>query len=369
MNSFAIEQIVGRSAWTERVHKRIVQVAKYRYSVLISGPSGTGKELVARAIHSHGSRKDKPFIPVNCAAIPGGLFNSQLFGHVKGAFTGAEYAALGCFRAADGGTIFLDEVGELDLGSQAKLLRVLQERQVVPVGSHDGVPVDVRVIAATNRKLSDEVRAGKFRLDLYYRLNVLSVQTLGLKDRVEDVEILTNHFLAKTAVEVGGAIKRLSASALAMLQSYTWPGNVRELQNLIEQAVVFSEGSVIGPEAFASIMEANYDLCGLPVDTAGPMPPVRARAPMPVSDLDSIPAAEPPLTGKWQTLEEMEADHIRRALDETFFNYSAAARLLAIDRKQLSRKVKRHGLVKPKGCPESKQKKQPPTDMDRSLTN
>ena len=248
----------------------------------------------------------------------------------------------------------MDEVGELDLDSQAKLLRVLQERQVVPVGSHDGVPVDVRVIAATNRKLSDEVRAGRFRLDLYYRLNVLSVQTLGLKDRVEDVEILTNHFLAKTAVEVGGAIKRLSASALAMLQSYSWPGNVRELQNLIEQAVVFSEGSVIGPEAFASIMEANYDLCGLPIDTAaGTMPP----------------AAESPLTGKWQTLEEMEADYIRRALDETFFNYSAAARLLGIDRKQLSRKVKRYGLVKPKVCLEPKQNKQPPTDMDRSLTN
>ena len=184
---FAVDQFVGESEWTQRVRKRIEQVADFRYGVLVSGPSGTGKELVARAIHAQGARCEKPFIPVNCAAVPSPLFCSQLFGHVKGAFTGAQYTSLGCFRAADSGTIFLDEIGELNLDNQAKLLRVLQDGKVTPVGSHDDIPIDVRTIAATNKNLAREVKAGRFRLDLYYRLNVLTVETLGLRDRVEDI--------------------------------------------------------------------------------------------------------------------------------------------------------------------------------------
>ena len=376
-DKFAIDHIIGRSAWTERVLKRIVQVAGYRYSVLVTGPSGTGKELVARAIHTHGNRCEKPFIPVNCAAIPGGLFSSQLFGHVKGAFTGAQYSALGCFRAADGGTIFLDEIGELDMECQAKLLRVLQERVVIPVGAHEGETVDVRVIAATNRDLAADVRAGRFRLDLYYRLNVLSVETLGLKDRVEDVRVLATHFLAKTAVENGLPLKSLSPAALALMESYSWPGNVRELQNLIERAIVFAEGDTIGPEAFPQILRAETDLCGRSVADAGPKGDMSAndfldrdldeldaddsdyplrpsdhpqRPPngtaTPVNSLESVEQFDA-LSGNWQTLAELEEAHVRRTLQETFFNQSAAARLLGVDRKLLARKMKKYGISGP----------------------
>lgn len=355
MTSFALDQLVGVSPWTDRVRKRVVQIANYRYSVLITGPTGTGKELIARAVHAHGNRVDKPFIPVNCAAIPGGLFASQLFGHVKGAFTGAQYAALGCFRAAEGGTIFLDEVGELDLECQAKLLRVLQEKIVVPVGSHEGVPVDVRVVAATNRDLAEEVRAGRFRLDLYYRLNVLSVEALGLKDRVDDIEILAKHFLAKTAIENGIELKSLSPAALALLQTYNWPGNVRELQNMIERAVVFCEGDIIGPDAFSQITEAQFDLCGLPsagtlggYDPADELPLPQSRR-QPVNQFESVDEFDA-VDGEWASLADLEASHIRKTLQETFFNQSAAARLLGIDRKLLARKIKKYNLTVPNGA-------------------
>lgn len=349
---FAIDHIVGMSEWTERIRKRIVQISDYRYSVLVTGPSGTGKELIARAIHAHGRRKEKPFIPVNCAAIPSGLFSSQLFGHAKGAFTGAEYSALGCFRAADNGTIFLDEIGDLDLECQAKLLRVLQERTVVPVGEHDGIPVDVRVLAATNRNLAEEVRAGRFRLDLYYRLNVLSIETLGLKDRVDDIEKLATHFLAKTSVDSGLPLKQLSPSALALLQSYTWPGNVRELQNMIERAVVFSEDDVIRPAAFPQILEGTAnDLFGsqagedntsaIPQVHLSPSSPTEVTNPFEsVTEFDGV-------SGTWPTLAEIEEKYIRKTLEETFYNQSAAARLLGVDRKLLARKMKKYNIDAP----------------------
>jgi DNA-binding NtrC family response regulator len=240
MQNLPIDQIIGDSPWTQKVRKRISQVANYRYSVLISGPSGTGKELVARAVHTHGPRADKPFIPVNCAALPTGLFASQLFGHMKGAFTGAAFNAIGCFRAAEGGTIFLDEIGELDFELQAKLLRVIQERKVVPVGAHEGIPVDVRIVAATNRDLEAEVKAGRFRLDLFYRLNVVSIETASLASRPEDIEVLARHFLAKAAIENGDELKRLSPAAMSLLKAYDWPGNIRQLQNVLEGAIVLN---------------------------------------------------------------------------------------------------------------------------------
>ena len=352
---FAVDQFVGESEWTQRVRKRIEQVADHRYSVLVSGPSGTGKELVARAIHAQGARCEKPFIPVNCAAVPSSLFCSQLFGHVKGAFTGAQYTSLGCFRAADGGTIFLDEIGELNLDNQAKLLRVLQEGKVTPVGTHDDVAIDVRTITATNKNLVQEVKAGRFRLDLYYRLNVLTVETLGLRDRVEDIEPLVNHFLAKTAVESGLPLKAISGVALQVLREYEWPGNVRELQNFVERAVVLTEGETIGPQVFIDMFaQGSVEQC----DTTPSGLVVEARRlPTPDTVPRSLPdwlrERLPPTDGDtndpqvWMTLAEVEEAYIRKTLRETYYNQSAAARLLGVDRKLLSRKIKKYGIELP----------------------
>ena len=322
----ALSAIVGRSDWVLQIREILTGVAAYPSSVMITGASGTGKELLARAIHALSPRAMQRFIPVDCASITGTLFASHMFGHLKGAFTGASYAAMGCFRAADGGTIFLDEIGELELELQAKLLRVLQERVVVPVGSHDGLPVNVRIVAATNRDLRREVAAGRFREDLYYRLNVVAIHTLPLRERPEDIEILSRHFLARLAVENGMPLKRLSAAALDRMRRYTWPGNVRELENALERAVLFSTGDAIDPAA-------------LPAPEPEP-----AAEPAP---LHSAPAALPsqsPEDGHWLTAAEVEREHIRRTLERAGHNQSAAARLLDMDRHQLRRRMAHYGL-------------------------
>ena len=344
--SRGIDAIVGVSKWARSLRAEIVRVARHDSSVLITGPSGTGKELVARAIHAHGPRRDGPLVPVDCAALPGELFVSQLFGHKKGAFTGAHCSTMGAFRAADGGTIFLDEIGELDPLVQAKLLRVIQERVVVPLGSHRGEPVDVRIIAATNCNLEEDVRAGRFREDLFYRLNVISLKTLALAIRAEDIEHLANHYLHWLAINAGLPLKRLSADCLHLLRAYSWPGNVRELNNHLERAVVYSQADVLGPESMPELVEfvmaenpaAQRKYQGFPAES-------NRHAATDESPLQQADAADGPR--HWPTIEEVERRHILITLQETFYNQCAAAQMLGIDRHALRRKIKKYGLTIP----------------------
>jgi two-component system, NtrC family, response regulator PilR len=240
-----LAQLLGKSRAMQKVFELIGKIHSTRTSVLITGESGTGKELVARALHSEGNRAKLPFVAVNCGAIPEELMESELFGHRRGAFTGAVADSPGLFQEAGGGTLFLDEIGELSLGLQVKLLRVLQERKVKAVGAAEEVEVDARVIAATNRDLEAEVARGAFRADLYYRLNVIEVSLPPLRHRREDIPLLAEHFLRKFGVEHGRA-PRMSAEAMRRLESYDFPGNVRELENLVERAVALSSSSMIG---------------------------------------------------------------------------------------------------------------------------
>jgi DNA-binding NtrC family response regulator len=316
------------------LRKKIEQVAAFSSNVLVTGPSGTGKELIARAVHEHSSRRTGPFIPVDCTSLTGELFASHLFGHVKGAFTGAEHPRLGCFRVADGGTILLDEIGELSPEIQAKLLRTIQEREVVPLGSDEPVPIDVRIIAATNRNLLSEVHAGRFRLDLYYRLNVVSFETIGLHDRPEDIGPLATHFLNRLTIDHGFPHKRLSPAALEALEAYSWPGNVRELQNVLERAAVFAAGEEIGPEA----IPCDISAAGLQPSAVNPGQVDRCN------DLEpSIHHDEPAITD-WPSLADMERQHIQATLQRVFYNQSRAAEILKINRASLARKIKRYGV-------------------------
>jgi two-component system response regulator PilR (NtrC family) len=241
--------LIGSSVAMQRVYELVAQVAETKTYVLIYGESGTGKELVARAVHEASDRRDRPFVAVNCGAIPENLLESELFGHVKGAFTGAVSNKDGLFETADGGTLFLDEIGELPQGLQVKLLRVLQEKTIRRVGGTSDRPVDVRIVAATNRRLEEEVEKGRFREDLYYRLNVIQIVLPPLRQRLEDVPLLVHHFVEKYARELGRPIEGASEQAMRHLLEYAYPGNVRELENVIERAVALSRGPWIEPEA------------------------------------------------------------------------------------------------------------------------
>ena len=256
---YSFRDIIGRSAAMQRVIDVCRKVADSKTTVLLSGESGTGKEMVARAIHFAGERASGPFIVVNCGALPETLMESELFGHVKGAFTGAVHANEGLFRAAHGGTIFLDEVGEIPLATQVKLLRALQEKKVRPVGGDDEIVVDVRVISATNKDLEVEVKAGLFRDDLYYRINVIRIPLPSLRERREDIPLLIDFFLRRFAREQGMEMKALEPQAFRTLMGYDFPGNVRELANIIERAVTLTSGPFIG-----------LDLLALPLPEAGP---------------------------------------------------------------------------------------------------
>src|SRR3954464_9711184 len=263
------ESMVARSAAMHRVFAIVEKVAAVRTTVLITGESGVGKELVARAVHARSPRAQAPFVPVNCGAIPEGLIESELFGHAKGAFTGAQGAKLGLFQAAQDGTLFLDEIGELPLSLQVKLLRAIQERRIRPVGDSGDLEVDVRLVAATNRDLAADVRAGRFREDLYYRLNVVEVRVPALRERREDVLPLADHFLRRFSAEHGRPVPVLSADAKRRLAEYWFPGNVRELENLMERAVALSSGEEVTVDALPAVLRGTG---GHALSPGGPLP-------------------------------------------------------------------------------------------------
>lgn len=240
---------IGKSPPMQKVFKRILQVAPTNSTVLITGESGTGKELVARAIHNSSPRKDEAFVAIDCNSLPENLLESELFGHVKGSFTGATQTKPGLFTVASGGTLFLDEIANLSMATQAKLLRVLQQREVCPIGGTKMTPIDIRLVAATNRGLDKMVEAGTFRDDLYFRLNIIPIELPPLRERNGDVPLLIGHFLRKFSEDIGKPVKKLSTDALLALHNYSFPGNVRELENLIERAVVLTRGDTIGREA------------------------------------------------------------------------------------------------------------------------
>ena len=308
---YSFHQILGKSKPMQAVFDLIKRVADSPTNVLITGESGTGKELVAKAIHYNSDRKDAPFIPVNCAAIPEQLLESELFGHMRGAFTDAKFDKRGLFEEAQKGTLFLDEISELPLMLQAKLLRAIQEREIRRVGANKPIPVDVRIIAATNLNLGEEVKAKRFRDDLYYRLNVIELKLPPLRDRREDIPLLVEAFLKKCGESRGKDVKGVSEAALAMLMDYAWPGNVRELENVVERAVTLSRGEKI---------------------SADDLPPAVQGARGDRRVLDE--AAE-----KTLPLHEIEKEYIKKILEKMGGNKYQAAHALGIDRKTLYRKL------------------------------
>jgi two-component system, NtrC family, response regulator AtoC len=317
---YQIENIVGVSQSMIDVFKLIARVAPARSTVLITGESGTGKEVVARALHFNGSRAAGPFVTIDCGGLAEGLLESELFGHVRGAFTGAVTARRGLFEAGHGGTVLLDEIGEVSLNTQAKLLRVLETQEVKAVGGNESIRVDVRLIAATNRDLRAEVAAGRFREDLFYRLNVVSIPLPPLRARREDIPALAHHFLRKYADANGKAIAGFAPEAMARLEAYPWPGNVRELENAIERAIAISGNPILLPD-------------DLPAHVAAP-------AAAPPGAGGSAPAA-------LVSLNELTRQHLARVLAASGGNKKRAAEILGVDRRTLYRMLQRYAMLPP----------------------
>ena len=312
--------LVGSSPAMLEVYKLVARVSEGRSTVLLQGESGTGKELIARAIHGNSPRRDKAFLPVNCGALPDTLLESEMFGYEKGAFTGAVGTKTGLFESANGGTLFLDEIGELGQALQVKLLRVMQDHEVRRVGGTSSIKVDVRIIAATNRDLEQFVKDGKFRDDLFYRLNVVRITLPSLKEREEDIPMLAHHFLQKCAAGATTAVRGFHPDTLDCLKRYRWPGNVRELENAIERAVSLSHGPLLTPDDLPEqIRQAS---------TASEQKPDAPEA------IESV----------YLTLEEVEKRHLIRVLKETKGNKVKAAKILGIDRRTLYRMAERFGL-------------------------
>lgn len=311
---FNFNHIIGESPAMKEVYRMVKRVSSATSNVLITGPSGTGKELVARAIHSNSDRSGKPFIAINCGAIPKDLMESELFGHKKGAFTGAISDKDGVFVAANKGTVFLDEVGEIPVDQQVNLLRVLQEREVKPIGSNRMTSFDTRIIAATNKDLEQEIEKEAFREDLYYRLNVVEIPLPVLQQRKEDIPLLAHHFLKKYSRELNRPVKGITSEAVGALMAYDWKGQVRELENIIERAVLLGDNDFITPDDLpGSIRESSGDF---------------------TYDADSLEDA----------VQSFEKHHILSVLKRTEGNKAEAARLLGIDPSTLYRKMERMGI-------------------------
>jgi DNA-binding NtrC family response regulator len=313
-------KIIGKSEKILEVAKKIQKVAPAKTTVLLLGESGTGKDLFARAIHCLSPRNDYPFVPINCAAIPKELLESELFGHERGAFTGAEARKLGKFELADKGTIFLDEIGEMDLSLQAKIMRVIQEGEIERVGGLKTIPVDVRVIAATNKNIERAVSEGAFREDLYYRLSVFPVTIPSLRERAEDIPLLVDFFINKYCAEMKTPVKEISKEVLDMMMNHPWKGNIRELENTVERAIILSDGRTIMPEHIS-------------------LSPVAVKPSMEMLRMDGT--LEDAAKG---ALRLAETQRIRKALQETKGNKSRAAELLDVSYKTLLTKIKEYGI-------------------------
>jgi len=314
---YSFSEIIGTSEALQSVFRLVEKVATTTTNILVEGESGTGKELIARAIHHHSPRAERPFIAINCGALPETLLESELFGHTKGAFTGATANKPGLLRAAEGGTVFLDEIGEISPAMQVRLLRAVQEHEVLPVGANAPVSFDARIICATNRDLEREVGAGRFREDLFYRLNVIEIHLPPLRERREDIPLLVRHFITRTAHEQGQAVKAIQPEALSALINYRWQGNVRELQNAVERAFTLSSEEI--------------DLDSLP-------PRVREAAAG-----ESVALRDP--DGLRPTLAEIERRHLTETLASVNQDKVRAANILGIDLSTLYRKLKRYDEV------------------------
>lgn len=334
--------LVGASAGMREVYRKIELYARSDAAVIVTGETGTGKELVARALHVQGPRQAGPFVAVNCSAIAAELLESELFGHERGAFTGARDTHRGRFERAHGGTIFLDEIGDMPLSAQAKLLRVLEDGVVERVGGERPIAVDVRVVGATNVALEQAVHAGRFRADLYHRLAVLRIQLPPLRQRPEDIPLLVEHFLHLFRRKYARPVERLSPEAMALLDAYLWPGNVRELRNVLERVFVETHAEVIGARAFREWVRERQDFTP---GEWGPEPAGPGAAVAPPWPLPGSPAEAPAAVVRRSTRPvNLELAAIRRAWQAAGGNLSAAARLLGVHRATLYRALKRLGL-------------------------
>ncbi len=317
------ENIIGKSAVILEVFDTIRKIADSPSTAMVTGESGTGKELVARAIHFNSLRRDKPFVSVNCGAIPEGLMESELFGHVRGAFTGAVSNKVGLFSAGEGGTLFLDEITEIPPLLQVKLLRAIQTREIRRVGDTKDIKTDVRLIAASNRHLEEAVEQGVLREDLYYRLNVIPIQLPPLRERREDIPLLVGHFLQKFGKELGKEVRGVSPEAMIVLERYHWPGNIRELENVLERAIVLGAGEMLGVDSL----------------------PETLRRERPVKGLEAVDLPEDGLDLE-ATLDTIERGYLQRALDRTGGVQTKAAELLKMTFRQFRYKLQKHSLVR-----------------------